>query len=246
MVTIQAQSKRFHNIEAIVFDKDGTLSNTEAYLIQLGQKRSRLIDAQIPGVQEPILMAFGLEGNQLNPMGMMAIASQQQTEIAAAAYIAETGKPWMQSLKIAQEAFAEAAQYLHPKCQNTPLLPGTFEQLQTLAGHPLKLAVLSSDTTENVQSFIEHHNLADFISVGRGVENGLTKPNPQVFLNLCDELAIAPQNILMVGDSAADMQMAKSAQAAGCIGVNWGWSTPVHLPMADVVLSQWHEFQICE
>ena len=166
MVTVQAQAKRFHHIEAIVFDKDGTLSNTEAYLIQLGQKRSRLIDAQVPGVQEPIQMAFGLEGNHLNPMGMLAIASRQESEIAAAAYIAETGKPWIEALDLAKEAFEEAAKYLPPKCQNTPLLPDTFEQLQALSNQTIKLAILSSDTTDNVQAFIQHHNLSEFIALG--------------------------------------------------------------------------------
>ena len=246
MVTIQAQSKQYSNIQAIVFDKDGTLSNTESYLIQLGQKRSRLIDAQVPGVQEPIQLAFGLEGNQLNPMGMLAIASRHESEIAAAAYIAETGKPWMESLDLAKNAFEEAAQYLHPKCHNTPLLSGTFEQLQTLARAPIKLAVLSSDTTDNVAAFIDYHHLSDFITVGRGVETGLTKPNPQVFWNLCQELDVAPEQTLMVGDSAADMQMAKAAQAAGCIGVNWGWSTPVQLPMADIVLDHWQDLRVSD
>ncbi|MGL4621023.1 MAG: HAD family hydrolase, partial [Chroococcidiopsis sp.] len=43
MVTIQCKDKRFSNIQAIVFDKDGTLENSEEYLRNLGQKRSRLI-----------------------------------------------------------------------------------------------------------------------------------------------------------------------------------------------------------
>ncbi|MFM7574717.1 MAG: hypothetical protein ACKO4S_16540, partial [Snowella sp.] len=47
----------FKNIEAVIFDKDGTLEDSQAYLRELGIKRARLIDAQIPGIGEPLLMA---------------------------------------------------------------------------------------------------------------------------------------------------------------------------------------------
>ena len=60
MVTLQVQNITFKNIEAVIFDKDGTLEDSGDFLRNLAQKRSRLIDAQIPGVGEPLLMAFGV------------------------------------------------------------------------------------------------------------------------------------------------------------------------------------------
>jgi phosphoglycolate phosphatase len=234
MITVQVHDRQFRNIEAIVFDKDGTLANTESYLIQLGQKRSRLVDAQVPGVQEPIQMAFGLEHNALNPEGMLAIASRRECEIATAGFVAETGMPWLQSLNLVQSTFEDASGYLKPKCAHTPLLEGVREMLHRLAQHPVKVAILSSDVTENVEDFIRHHQLGDYIHLGRGVQGLLGKPDPQLLLNLCAELQVKPENTLMVGDSAADIQMAIAAQAAGTVGVTWGWQTPIHLPTADV------------
>lgn len=234
MVTVQVQDRQFQNVEAIVFDKDGTLANTESYLIQLGQKRSRLVDAQVPGVQEPIQMAFGLENGCLNPESMLAIASRRECEIATAGFVAETGKPWMESLNLVQSSFEEAAGYLNPKCEHTPLLDGVLEMLQQIAQHPVKVAILSSDITENVEAFIQHHQLSDMIHLGRGVQGLMGKPDPKLFLDLCAELQVNPANTLMVGDSAADIQMAIAAQAAGNVGVTWGWQTQIHLPMADV------------
>ncbi|HEY9844839.1 MAG TPA: hypothetical protein V6D03_01440, partial [Candidatus Caenarcaniphilales bacterium] len=72
MATFQCGPKVFQNIQAVLFDKDGTLADAESFLKSLGHKRSRLVDAQVPGVQEPLLMAFGLEGAQLNPAGLLA------------------------------------------------------------------------------------------------------------------------------------------------------------------------------
>jgi phosphoglycolate phosphatase len=61
LVTLQVQNITFKNIEAVIFDKDGTLEVSGDFLRNLAQKRSRLIDAQIPGVGEPLLMAFGVQ-----------------------------------------------------------------------------------------------------------------------------------------------------------------------------------------
>lgn len=83
MTAIQCGDVRFANIQAIVFDKDGTLEDSEAYLRNLGQKRSRLIDAQIPGIGDPLLMAFGINGDTLDPTGLLAVGSRRETEIAA-------------------------------------------------------------------------------------------------------------------------------------------------------------------
>lgn len=244
MVTLQVNDQRFTEIEAIVFDKDGTLANTESYLIQLGQKRSRLVDAQVPGVQEPIQMAYGLENGRLNPEGMMAIASRKECEIATAGFVAETGKPWIESLNLCQSAFTEAAGYLEPKCNHTPLFPGILDLLKRLAAHPVKIGVLSSDVTENVNGFIHHHGLGEWVTFGQGVEGLLAKPDPQVLLNFCEALQVNPAKTIMIGDSAADMQMAIAAQSGGTIGVTWGWQTSIHLPQADVEASSPDQIQL--
>ncbi|NES40040.1 MAG: HAD family hydrolase, partial [Moorea sp. SIO2C4] len=97
MVTIRCGKVTFPNIEAVIFDKDGTLEDSQVYLRELAYKRSRLIDAQIPGIGEPLLMAFGVQDDTLDPTGLMAVGSRRENEIAAAAYIAETGRGWLES-----------------------------------------------------------------------------------------------------------------------------------------------------
>jgi phosphoglycolate phosphatase len=47
----------------------------------------------------------------------------------------------------------------------------------------------------------------------------------------------------MIGDSAADMSMARTAGAAGCIGVTWGWPTPMILE-ADVLINDFDQIQV--
>lgn len=243
MVTIRCREVSFPNIQAVIFDKDGTLENSEEYLRNLGQKRARMIDAQIPGIGDPLLMAFGINGNILDPTGLMAVGSRRENEIAAAAYIAETGRGWLESLAIARRCFEEADRIF----QNTPPSPlfvGCLEVLQFLSAAGLKLAILSASRTSRVKEFVKRHQLNDYIQLEMGVDEGPSKPDPALFLEACRKLAVEPGATLMVGDSAGDIEMARRAGAAGCIGICWGKPEAAHLEAADVAIGQLDEIQI--
>jgi len=200
-----------------------------------------MIDAQIPGIGEPLLMAFGINGNFLDPAGLISVASRRETEIAAAAYIAETGRGWFESLKIACQALEEADQYVGKT--PSPLFMGSLEVLQSLSVAGLKLGILSAATTQEVQTFARIHQLSDYLQLEKGVDDGPSKPDPILFLEACQALGVAPGATLMVGDSVGDMQMARNAKAAGCIGITWIGRAD-NVQGADVVINQLDEIQI--
>ena len=241
MVTIKCQNTAFSRIEAILFDKNGTLEDSEAYLRTLGQKAARMIDAQIPGIGEPLLMAFGINGDFLDPAGLISVASRRETEIAAAAYIAETGRGWFESLKIARQAIDEADQYVSKT--PSPLFVGSLEVLKSLSVAGLKLGILSAATTEEVQTFVRTHQLSNYLQLEKGVDDGPSKPDPILFLEACQALGVAPGATLMIGDSVGDMQMARDAKAAGCIGITWIGRAD-NVKGADVVINQLDQIQV--
>nr|WP_199339514.1 HAD family hydrolase [Nostoc sp. FACHB-892] len=224
-----------------MFDKNGTLEDSETYLRSLAQKAARLIDAQIPGIGEPLLMAFGINGNILDPAGLISVASRRETEVAAAAYIAETGRGWFESLKIARQALDEAEKYIEQT--PSPLFVGSLDLLKYLQQGGLKLGILSAATTEEVHNFVENHQLSDYIQLEMGVDEGPSKPDPVLFLQACQALGVEPSATLMVGDSVGDMQMARNAKAAGCIGITWVDKSD-NVRGADVVINLLDEIQI--
>lgn len=244
MVKISCGDRIFENIQAIIFDKDGTLEDSHNFLRELGIIRTRIIDAQIPGIGEPLLMAFGIDQNLLAPKGLMAVGSRQENEIAAAAYIAETGRSWFESRKIAATAFAEADRYLSKTAVNAPLFAGSLELIKLLSEVGLKLGILSADSTAKVEQFVAIHQLSDYIQLAMGAERGLTKPDPQLFIQACQVLDIEPNCAVMIGDSQGDIIMAKLAGAAGTIGVNWNSSETSYLAEAEVAISSWREIQV--
>ncbi len=246
MVTIRCRDVTFVNIQAVIFDKDGTLEDSQVFLRELAQKRSRLIDAQIPGIGEPLLMAFGINGNKLDPTGLMAVGSRRECEIAAAAYVAETGRGWLESLAIAKSAFTESDKYLQETANTSPLFAGSLEVLKFLSEAGLKLGILSAAKTARVEAFVKRHQLEPYIQLQQGVDEGPSKPDPVLFLQACQTLGVEPISTLMVGDSAGDIEMAQRAGAAGCIGICWETPSAAHLAAADVVIAQLDEIQVID
>lgn len=245
LVTIDCQGKQFNEIEGIVFDKDGTLADSEQFLRELGQKRARLLDAKIPGVGDPLLMAFGIEQDDLNPVGLMAVGSRYENEIAAAAYVAETGRGWLESIAIAQAAFTEADAHFTSDAKTSPLFSGCLEQLQRLSEAGLKLAILSADTQASVEAFIDRHELSPYFQFAQGVTpEGLQKPDPRLYLQTCEQLQIEPRKTLMVGDAPGDIQMAKQAGCGGAIGICWENAAASDLKEADCTIGQLDELKI--
>lgn len=241
MATIQCKNISFTNIEAIFFDKNGTLEDSETYLRSLGQKAARLIDTQIPGIGEPLLMAYGIHGNTLDHAGLMAVASRHDTEVATAAYIAETGKAWFTALDIARQALDEAEKYVNST--PAPLFPGVTEVLHSLTAAGIKLGIISAATTAEVKEFVARYQLGDYIQAQIGVDHGVTKPDPALYIQGCQALGVTPSTTLMVGDSLGDIQMARNAKAAGCIGITWVNQLD-NVQGADVVIHRLDEIQV--
>jgi phosphoglycolate phosphatase len=107
------------------------------------------------------------------------------------------------------------------------------------------LGILSAATTEDVEKFVINHQLSDYLQLEKGVDEGPSKPDPALFLEACQALGVAPGATLMVGDSVGDMQMARDAKAAGCIGITWIGRAD-NVKGADVVINQLDEIQIIE
>jgi len=243
LVTIRCGAVNFANIQAILFDKDGTLEDSQDSLRNLAQKVARLIDAQVPGIGDPLLMSFGINGSTIDAAGLFAVGSRRECEIAAAAYVAETGRSWLESQAIAHRAFTEAELVIQ-KSAPSPVFPGSLAVLHKLSQAGLKLGILSAAPPASVQSFVQHHQLEDILQLAMGVEDGLSKPDPQLFLQACQRLGVEPNATLMVGDAAGDIEMANRAGAAGSIGICWKPPIPSYLKKADAAIAHLQEIEV--
>ncbi|MCY7368473.1 MAG: HAD family hydrolase [Chamaesiphon sp.] len=241
MISIDCLTHKFSDVQAIIFDKDGTLEDSGDYLRNLAQKRARLIDAQIPGVGEPLLMAFGVNGLTLDPAGLQAVGSRYENEIAAAAYIAETGRGWSAALEIVRQAFTEVDRVM----ESTPnaMFPGCQKSIESFGAAGIKMGIISAATTSQVVNFANYHKLQSYFQVLLGSDLQFAKPDPRLFQFACQEMGVDPARTLMVGDSSWDMIMGNQGGAVGCVGISWRRSSQP-LAMANVSISDLSELKI--
>ena len=224
----------FTDIEAIFFDKDGTLCDSVDYYKNLALRRARLMDAKVPGVQGQLELAFGIERGKLSPQGLMAIGSRYENTIAAAAYLAEMGLDWSEAKAITENAFLEADAYL-PFLQYAPLFSGVAALLQSLSSRGLKLAIVTADTQARTETFVVAHKLP--VDLALGTEPGdKDKPDPQLYLRACEKLGLSPGKTLLVGDNLVDLAFGRNAGAGAVVAVTTGLGKAEELVEADLVL----------
>ena len=111
------------NIEAVIFDKDGTLANSHEYLRQVAVQRltslANMISYLAPAdFTAQLLQAWGLREGQVHPSSMLAVGSRRDNEIVTAGFVATLDYDWIAALSLAESAFAVAAQAFPSEAEN--------------------------------------------------------------------------------------------------------------------------------
>ncbi|MGB3786443.1 MAG: HAD-IA family hydrolase [Phormidesmis sp.] len=223
MATIYCREHKFESIQAVLFDKDGTLANVEAYLWKLGMARSQAVPNQTPAFYANLLATFGLTERSIDPAGLIAVASRQEDKIAAAACLAATGKGWVEACAIAQTAFDQADFALAPKVEKTPPLEGAIPMLSQLSRAGIKLGIVSSDLHSEVAAFIKFYQLPGIDWYCGASQNIPPKTHPGFLKFACQSLSVLSTKTLVIGDSASDLSLAKQG-AADFLGMVGGWT----------------------
>ena len=105
------------SIDAVLFDKDGTLSHSEAMLQALAAARVDCalaladLEAHSPKrhreLRDLLERAFGLRASGIHPGGITAVAARDHNLIATATALAQVGLSWPDSLAIAEDTFRQ-------------------------------------------------------------------------------------------------------------------------------------------
>ncbi|MEL6472257.1 MAG: HAD family hydrolase [Cyanobacteria bacterium J06623_4] len=250
MATLCCGPHRFESIQAVLFDKDGTLARVETYLAAVGMARWQLLydkESALAGGTgshrgAPLLSAFGLCNGKVDPAGLLAVGSRQENEVAAAAYLAAAGWDWMVALGTAKAAFDEAARVYQPKAAKTPMVEGVRSLLARLSGVGVDVGIVSADLHAEVTAFIEYNGLAEISWCCGASASTLPKTHPDFLQFACDAMGVEPSETLVVGDSAADWQLAQCG-AAGFLGMTGGWSSVPEIGSDVVAIAQFSQIE---
>lgn len=128
---------------------------------------------------------------------------------------------------------------------NTASYPGFPEVLSVLQDRNIRLAVLTNKNQEPAE-VITRHFFGDMFAPIIGAQNGQKpKPDPQTALEILDLWKLRPQEVLVVGDSEADIQTAQAANIR-CIACEWGFRSKAQLLAAGAETLIQHPKQVLE
>lgn len=100
---------------------------------------------------------------------------------------------------------------------------GIIELLAALKERGIRLAVLSNKPHERTKEVISTIFCEECFDVVRGQMDGVPKkPSPEGVFKILEELSLNAEDILYLGDTGTDMQTGKSA-GAFTIGALWGF-----------------------
>ncbi|MCB1865992.1 MAG: HAD-IA family hydrolase [Chromatiales bacterium] len=181
--------------DLLIFDWDGTLMDSERKIVACFRAACDQVGVpRLPDAHYRSIIGLGL------------------TEAIAALF------PEADSETLAR--IGEGYRHAWLNADQTPqtLFPGARETLDWGAEQGFVLAVATGKSRRGLDRALGESGLHARFAATRCADETRSKPAPDMVLELCTELAIAPERALVIGDTDFDLAMANAAGAAA-IGV---------------------------
>ena len=245
-------------IKAIIFDKDGTLSNSEECLLELAKYRIDLLEKKLKKLKiknikiwflkKLLISVYGLKKNSLSANESLAIASREQNIISTATIFTLFGCDWFKALSIGRKIFDEVDILLSNQKDNIkkqrPLISGALDLLVSLKNEGVCIALMTNDTKAGIEEFICRNKLEGIFDYLWSAENKPSKPNPAAIKELCKKMNINPSDCALISDADTDLKMAKDAKIPIVIGFTGGWEIPPTLTAERFLVENLNELKV--
>lgn len=178
-------------IEAIIFDMDGTLVDTEPIHTAIERRQFRLNNLDIS--EEEHQKYLGTASDVM------------WREIAERHNLAKSAD------QLVEENEMECMRYFS-ELKEIPVMPGLPEALKEFYEAGIPMSVASSSTPEIIDLILVKTDMKKYFgAIVSAQEAGKSKPEPDVFLLAAKQLGVEPTNCLVVEDSKNGIKAALSA-----------------------------------
>ncbi|KZN28413.1 hypothetical protein N480_09975 [Pseudoalteromonas luteoviolacea S2607] len=118
---------------------------------------------------------------------------------------------------------ASAYKHIYKEVDSTPtkLFDGVEKVLKFLAEQGVQIAVATGKSRQGLNRLLVETGLEDYFITTRTADEAESKPSPDMLYQIMAELGVEPEDVVMVGDTIIDMEMARQAGIAA-IGVTLG------------------------
>lgn len=206
--------------EAIIFDMDGVLVDSEPFHTQIEKQQFALNGISIS------------EEEHLNYMGTASelmwrdIQEKYGTNLSVKALLEQNR---VESIRFFTEL------------KDLPPMDGLREMLDKLSEKNYPMAVASSSFPEIIEIVLTKAGIKKYFkAIVSGEEAGKSKPAPDIFLLAAKKLGVQPEKCLVVEDSQNGI---KAARAAGmyCVAYQGGSADPEKQKEADAAISSYSQ-----
>lgn len=121
----------------------------------------------------------------------------------------------------------------------TPLYEGVLETLEKLRDDGHTMAVCTNKLHRATTKILDGMNLSHFFSVVAGGDSfAVRKPDPGHLMGVLDQLGVAREHAIMIGDSVNDIGCARAAGVRS-VAVTYGYSGVPHAELgADALIDR--------
>ncbi|MDR0423746.1 MAG: HAD family hydrolase [Rickettsiales bacterium] len=187
-----------------IFDFDGTIADTKSLVKKGLIEYSEQNNLPLPDVET---ICYGYSNPDLYDF-KWGVDKERQKELMDKAFIMITNK--IANMEYIPELFNN--------CKK--VIKGLYEK-----GHTL--SICTSREKEAVIQILKHYDLEKYFTSLRTredvkIRDKKPKPNPELILEIIDELNFDKKNTYIIGDTDADIQGGKNAKIK-TIGVTWGY-----------------------
>jgi len=207
-------------IEAIIFDMDGVLVDSEPFHVEIEKRQ--------------------FERNHLNitdeeHMSFMGVASDVMRKKITAQH--SLNKPVEELI----EQFRAESIRFFSELDEIPVMPGLVELLEKLKGKNYPLAVASSSFPEIIELILRRTDLRKYFQVVvSSQEAGKSKPEPDVFLLAAQKLGVSPKNCMVIEDSYNGIEAAHAAKMS-CVAYQGPGANPQLQKEADAIVKSFEQ-----
>ncbi len=199
-MTIHAKAKtvsRTKRFELLVFDWDGTLTDSSDLIVASMQVACADIGLPVPDAQQ-VRYIIGL--------GFKEALAHLLPELPSSDY---------------PRVIERYRHHFLSRDAPIPVYPGAIETIQKLYESGFLLAVATGKSRRGLNRDFYETGLGQYFHSSRCADECVSKPNPAMLLELIEELRVDAGKTLMIGDTTHDLQMAQSAGVAS-LAVSYG------------------------
>jgi phosphoglycolate phosphatase len=178
---------RPRNFDLIVFDWDGTLSDSTALIVQCIQAAARDLGLPVPS-DEAAAYVIGLGLHDALKHVVPGLPEARYPELG---------------LRYRSHYFARK--------DDLVMFPGTLDMLLALKERQHLLAVATGKNRRGLDESLAHSRLNSIFDATRTADETASKPHPLMLHELMAELGVAPARTLMIGDTTHDLMLAANA-----------------------------------